>query len=210
MVSRWTWSRTNRRHAQALDDALKSLANLRHAAEEVGLPDIIDLINLQRFFYLWRFDYFVIASEFFTANHPRVQGVYARILSMQLYEHFSDMATLLGRRFREIIGMLPDADSLLTQLNKLHSEHTRLKREHQEPLKHVRNIAVAHRDHDAAQQLATIEQLDPLEVAKLNQRIHEWSLSLDALLLAVTRSVKTKIEESALSKPMQPTACGGR
>ena len=193
MVSNWRWRRTNRRSARTLDDALQNLASFRRAAEEVGLPDIVDLINLQQFFYLWRFDYFVVASDFFTANHPRVRGVYARILAMQLYEQFSDMATLLGRRFREIIGTLPDAKTLLTQLNELHSEHTRLKQEHEKPLKHVRNLVAAHRDHDAAQQLATIEQLDPLEVAKLNQRIHDWSLSLDRLFLAVNRSFKTKI-----------------
>ena len=153
MVSHWKWRRTNRRSARTLDDALQSLASLRRTADEVSLPDIVELINLQQFFYLWRFDYYVVASDFFTANHPRIQGVYARILAMQIYEHFSDMATLLGHRFREIIKTLPEADTLLTQLNELHSEHTRIKQEHEEWLEHVRITAVAHRDHDAVREI---------------------------------------------------------
>ena len=100
--------------------------------------------------------------------------IYARMISMLIYESINDLLDLLGKDFRIIIKKLSKEDELMIELNSLSKTLNNYKSLYINRLKEIRNIATAHRDNNLLEQykiITSISWTEFIEIGSLYDNI---------------------------------------
>jgi hypothetical protein len=185
----------NKELQDGVDGALSILGVMRVRALQYGSRDVDDLFNVTQFLFLFLYDYSVLTSDFLSSDDDRRRSLYARILSMLMLEAFDDFGHLLGRRLRRLLERAKAPAQLYQQLNAVHGGITALSRKHRKELSQVRNISIAHREHDVLQQLPHTHTSDLSRFLELTRDFHVWTINaLECLLEVLKKACEPLIE----------------
>ena len=142
-----------REHKRAFD------LNLQHYAR---------FYNISLFILIMEHDMSVLIQQSVRANTREWERKYiARQIAVLLYEMSEDIPQILGKEFRESLKTFPLWDEAEKERGQISKNLNQFKVSHGKMLGEFRNFATAHRDHDAAKQMAIIDNLDSDNIYKL-------------------------------------------
>lgn len=110
----------------------------------------------------------------------------ARNLAVLAYESTEDMQALLGKKFREALEKLEVLSRFDTELRDARKPLDAFWKEHQASLKHVRNTAAAHREHDGIAMFNTVENINIDETLSIGFALGNILNDLGAVLQSIT------------------------
>ena len=174
---------------QALHKGLRSSIKERGRAEESGDRKRILLSNVEQFALLFNFDLSCLLRDMRARPNTWHTKLHARTLVLAMFECVADFMSLLGRDFRSVVKTIDSDGSLLLETNRLHTE-LRSFVDRYPRFEEIRNIATAHRDHDAAVQIHLLETLDVDEVESAGYSMVQWLTRLHDLTGRMTRMLK--------------------
>jgi hypothetical protein len=145
------------------------------------------VFNVGMYLLLLDQDLAYFTDDLVSAIGDRRRAFIAKHEAVLLYEAAEDLPQLLGREFRNAIKSLGVTEEQLSRLNSLSSELSRFWRTHREFLGAIRNVLVAHRDHDSLRYTESLEVLKPLEVMNRAVELSERLGGLVNFLTEVAR-----------------------
>lgn len=112
--------------------------------------------------------------------------LFARQISLLIYEALDDILFLLGKEFKIIANEYKDDNSFLKLLNEVRNKLNLFKSVHYEKIKAHRNNSIAHRDKDTGEQLKhiySISWLDSVNMSSEFDRIlNELGMFLEKIM----------------------------
>lgn len=155
--------------------ALASVRDTLQRATRMNSGNIKTVFNVGMYLLLLDQDLAYFTDDLVCAIGDRRCAFIAKHEAVLLYEAAEDLPQLLGREFRSAVKALGVSEEQLARLNSLSSELSRFRQIHRNFLGTIRNVLVAHRDHDALRYTESLELLKPLEVmnraAELSERL---------------------------------------
>ena len=137
-----------------------------------GLTHQERIWNLALYLLLLESDLEMLKYDGVLALTKRRRSFVARLLAVQLYEAYQDLAHLMGKDLRESLGELGAGDETMAALGALAKRLNQLKRKHQADLKEVRNVAGAHRDKDAALQWRMVDETSLASIMEASAELY--------------------------------------
>lgn len=161
---------------RALDQALTESIGLRKRLNALGRADLVAVLNVAQFAILFNFDLSCLLRDTELHRGSWRAKLYSRFLVLLVFECVNDMTTLLGGGFRQCVVDLSPTDSStdVLMLNQLHKELSDFRRTHDVRLREIRKAVVAHRHHDAEEQIRYLQMLPVREVLELGLQIMDW------------------------------------
>ena len=161
----------NRHRLRIWEDAVASTRKIYDRAGNLGLEKHRRIYNVSLYVLLLDFDLFCLSSDMINAkNHWRRKFV-ARQMAVLLYEAVEDLPALLGGDYRNALTAIGVESSVISELNAITKQLAQFRQEHASDLQEIRNLAGAHRDHNAGAQLVLLDTLEPLHVYKLGANL---------------------------------------
>ena len=145
----------------------------------------ITIVNLAQFVILWNMDLSALLNALDDTEPGWQQKLHARVLALTIYECAEDFTALLGKNLREAITELAGPQQL-TILNPVSAGINQFWRSHREALKAIRGSIIAHRDHNAKQQIEALNNLSVEEVKSMGWELMKWT---NTLLSALSNTV---------------------
>lgn len=159
--------REERARLKILEETIETIMILYKEAEQNNEPDKMKIFSTSLF--LFSVDYDVSCLKFmivFQLDNWNKQFL-SRQLAVLLYESTKDFLKLLGKEFRDLIGDLPNNESLFHELNEITSDFRSFKNQHNKFLQRIRNYCGAHRDKNGYDQIMIIKSVDPDELLSI-------------------------------------------
>jgi len=105
---------------------------------------------------------FDVAEE---KNHSEWKRCYlARTMALILYEIAEDIPSILGKKFQVAMKTLSVPEEMIKKLNSEKNKFSEFWRTHHGLLKNIRSNVVAHREHNAMEQLRVIDEINIFEM----------------------------------------------
>ena len=136
-------------------------------AGNLGLENYRRIYNVSLYVLLLNYDLFSLSSDMVNAKDLRRRKFVARQMAVLLYEAVDDLPVLLGGDFRDALIAIGVEPRVFSELNAITKQLAQFRRDHASALNEIRNLAGAHRDHNAGAQLVLLDTIDPLHVYKL-------------------------------------------
>ena len=136
-------------------------------AGNLGLENYRRIYNVSLYVLLLNYDLFSLSSDMVNAKDLRGRKFVARQMAVLLYEAVDDLPVLLGGDFRDALNAIGVEPRVFSELNAITKQLAQFRRDHASDLNEIRNLAGAHRDHNAGAQLVLLDTIDPLHVYKL-------------------------------------------
>jgi len=118
--------------------------------------------------------------------------IYARMISVLIYESLNDLLEILGKEFRGIITKLSNSVELTSELKSLSKRLNEFKSKNIERLKEIRNVATAHRDQNILAQLNLIATIGWSELFEIG---FSYNSILNDLGLLMQKVIKISVIE---------------
>lgn len=103
-------------------------------------------------------------------------SLYARVASLVIAEFFEDVPHLLGKDFQDTVATITSEEDI-KQFRAITNGLSRIRKTHARDLRRIRNIAIAHREHDVETQLELMTSIEYDNVVKLATCIVKWHTS---------------------------------
>lgn len=189
--------RAFRRNLGAADRLLRSAANLRDLAQSRGDEGLVYLCNLSQIATLSSRDLSVVLQDMNQAKTVERRSVYARLIALIVVEWCDDFDHLLGKPLRDRFDQLGIEQATRDAVSSIHSALHDLKTEHGTLLRDIRNVAIAHRDHDAEAQMRLIESLDHKQMEDIAMNIIEWSTEFSDVMTVIMDGYRGALRKSS-------------
>lgn len=165
-------------------DRIKKWENLRTKAESGAHPKKIEFLaflNLIQFTRISILDLSIVFDRIIKSESDIEKQFLYRICSVLVYEIIEDFPELLGKKIRSsIISLTDNNEAILQDLNDIAKGISALKKEYLiEIVKEIRNISIAHKDHDSRKLLDTIESIKENEIITLIAYIFAWNRTFE-------------------------------
>lgn len=109
------------------------------------------------------YDLKVIGKYLMLSKTEWEKRYFARQAGLLIYEGTNDLFDLFGREFRTAISGLSDFEKLKESLKQITKRLNLYKETHITRLHNIRNVSIAHRDQNTAEQLSTIFSISWVE-----------------------------------------------
>ena len=168
-------------------------AQFRQLVNNRGYDDLAVICNVLQFVSIFQHDFSVTLYEFLTAKNDWQTRFQARVAALLIVEFAEDIGHLIGRELR------PEIQAFIT--NENHDELrlvcrslSKLRDKHDLQLRGLRNIAIGHRDLDAALQIDAISKIDSQRFVNLFHEIMVWNHSLLQYLAGLLIKTTMRVE----------------
>lgn len=112
--------------------------------------------------------------------------LFARQISLLIYESLDDILSLMGKEFKIILADYSDDDNFATQLNEIRKKLNDFKKIYYEKIKAHRNNSIAHRDKDTNEQLKQIYSISWIDSINMSSEfdriINELGYFLETIM----------------------------
>lgn len=175
---------------------IKKFEILRGKAGDLSDPQkssLITIIDSVQFIRICMLDLSLVFYQFRkSGNSDMEKNISYRISAMIIYELIEDIPRILGKKFREsattITSHDPEIDKDLKEISKAIIS---LKKEKLASyLKDIRNVSIAHKDHDVKKLLKTIDEVKEKEFLVLIAYIFVWYRQFEEFLVKLTSRLK--------------------
>ena len=170
---------------------------IRHAyIEQKASEELILIADAQLFLLLQQYDIGLMLSHFNIAE-TEMQKIYsARLFALTVYEFNQTVPVLLGKKFRDKLEKY--ANISLTELDGITSRISDLKKNNKH-LKEIRNVAIAHREHNAIKQIELMERMASMNYAWLVAFVFDIATDLLEYLISINDKL---LEERRLTQSL--------
>lgn len=182
--ARFAWK--YRAHLDASDGVIVRVRRLCARSREMEMENLACIHNATLFVLLLDQDFHWLRTQMLRALDEPERAFVARQVALLLFEASEDLPEVFGRRYRAALTALQFDEDVLPELNATMKEVNKFKRERAAALNRVRNLVVAHREHDALLQLETLEGIRPLSLMELAAELYVSIRRLSDLLVKVT------------------------
>lgn len=128
------------------------------------------------------------------------KSLYYRCLALFIYEFLQDIQNRLGKDFYEIIDKLNLKTEHRKTYKKTRKTLSQIYKKHSKHLSQIRNTVVAHREIDAKEQIAVIDKLKGIEIAKVGNEINNWFVSFLFFWSEIYPVLQNKLKEIAVRR----------
>jgi predicted YcjX-like family ATPase len=183
---------------------IQSVRKLYEDAVRAGASNFSKLHNVSLYVLLFDEDLTAYSQDYFLANTNRRHRFVARHLASLVYEGTRNLPSLIGGDYRMALTAVEYPGDWQKELNSISAAFNLFKQQHSPSLQDIRNIVGAHKDEDAAKQLAILDKVDPLTIYRLGSEFSEPLRSLLALQARVTAHLarpKVMLKEVARHLP---------
>jgi hypothetical protein len=150
-----------------IDKHIHGVTQVRAHAELIPDVRLVEISKFLQFILLNHRDIAQLVGDIIREQNPQRAGLYVRVLALVLFELFDDLEVLLNRDFgKHVESLFPDV-VFCDHFRQTLREFNRFGNDSKDALKDVRNSVIAHREHDAARQLAALERLDQQGIVDL-------------------------------------------
>ncbi len=184
---------------------------LRDEARKIGWTDIVQMVNTGDFIHACAVDLDILIDHLCSLPSQTRASLYARVACLIIAEWFDDVPFLTGKAYQNIVGTLTGEDGL-REFRSITKELARIRKDHETDVRKIRNIAIAHRDHDVEAQLAIMEAFDFGSIVALAAELVRWHTLFISFqtrmwgrVIEVLRSDKTEIR----CRPRRTCIAGG-
>jgi hypothetical protein len=132
---------------------------LKHANKS-NFSVVSSIYNISGFVNLISYDLKIISRDLSFSTKEWQKKLYARQAYLTIYESMDDILELCGNKLRIAIKDFHDFDDLILQINNATSSLKLFNRKHESALKEIRNLVIAHRDHNTLKQLDYITTIN--------------------------------------------------
>jgi hypothetical protein len=124
--------------------------------------------NTARYINIVSLDLKILSKYQIFAQTEWEKRLFARQISLLIYESLDDILSLLGKEFKIISTNYSDDDRFTNQLNEIRKKLNVFKANHYEKIKAHRNSSIAHRDKDTNEQLKHIYSISWTESVNMS------------------------------------------
>jgi len=163
----------SRKKLGAAVTALHQVRETRIKLAKYNMPDVLQLYDASQFCIAYAADLTVLTRDMACARDWWEERLYARLLALTMLECVEDLPVILGKKFRNSLAAVVPNNEYKQRLSKISSNLSAFKNRHDRELRHIRQIAAAHRDHDPNVLISLIEQLDMKKLMKMAGALHD-------------------------------------
>jgi hypothetical protein len=146
---------------------------LREEARKNGRTDIVQMLKTGDFISVCSTDLDILIDHLCCRPSQARASLYARVACLIICEWFDDVPFLTGKAYQNIVGALTGEEGL-REFRSITKELSRIRKTHEANVREIRNVAIAHRDHDVEAQLAIMEALDFVGIVALATELTRW------------------------------------
>jgi hypothetical protein len=168
---------------KSIKDDIESWQTTKQFSEGKVYPVFV-IFNSFAFYRLSFLDIAVLFKSFLINTDEIEKKVYAKLLSLNIYEFLEDLPKIFGKEFGNSLFFLKN-DKLIEDIKIIKKEIHKIKSENQDYLKEIRNSISAHKDHNTITQIAALETLNIekifltcLKIFLLYNMIHSFEIRL--------------------------------
>lgn len=173
-----------------LEGTLETLRQEKKRAEGHGALSLAEVHNTGIYLVLFNFDLTVLMKLMLLERNESIRKVYAKQLALLIYEMFEDFSEIFGKNILEVIKGLPQKDKLMHDFKEIGQGLRNYKKVYEKELRNIRNIVVAHRDHDGNAQIQALSEIDTKEIQILAGEIETWNWQVVKLLTDLTNDYR--------------------
>lgn len=155
-------------------------------ASNLNLEKNKSLWNIARYINIVSLDLKILSKHQAFAKTEWEKRLFARQISLLIYESLGDILYLLGKEFKKILDGNSNENNFTDQLNEIRKKLNLFKATHYERIKEQRNNSIAHRDKDTEKQLKHIYSISWVESVNMSsefdQIINELGHFLETLM----------------------------
>jgi hypothetical protein len=203
ILLRWNIGRL----AYSTEETLSKLNKEAIRASKNGAISFTELNRIGMYYAIAQMDIAVLRSKLIAELNPICANVYSRQLAILLFEYIDDYSVILGRDFRLIAEILPNAASHLAALKANGLEMRKIRKQYKPILEEIRNNVAAHKDHDGTKQYRIMNSINPKDMANVAEAIfrNAWEC-LDIIKVAaedyrdsplMIKEVSKRVEQEA-------------
>ena len=171
--------------------ALQQIRETRNKLAKYNMPDVLQLYDASQFCIAYAADLTVLTRDMACAGDWWEERLYARLLAMTMLECVEDLPFVLGKKFRNSLATVVPNNEHKQRLSKITSDLSAFKNRHERELRHIRQIAAAHRDHDPNVLISLIEQLDTKKLMKMAGALHDLQTEFSRAMTKVFLNINT-------------------
>ena len=170
---RWGMRRNSSRKLQAALGAIEQCANTRAKLAQYNMPDVLRLFDASLFCLMYDADLTVLSRDMTCRTDWWESRLYGRLLAMTMLECVEDIPAVLGKSFRESLAAVVSAQVHLKRVSEISKNLSDFRKQHEKELRQIRQVAAAHRDHNAKLLATLIEGLDIRGLMRLAGQLND-------------------------------------
>ena len=142
-------------------------------ARKNGLIEITRMVNTGDFISLCCDDLEILVDHLCSRPSITRASLYARVACLIIAELLDNVPSITGKKFQNIVGTLTGEEGL-RKFRSITRKFSHIRKAYEANVRKIRNVAIAHRDHDVEAQLTLIETLDLGSVIALTTELMRW------------------------------------
>lgn len=165
--------------ADYYDNVLKAFNEYRSAAYGTKANLIQWLADYSVFTLLGSYDLWIIHCDYHKSVKVFQQNYYARQASLICFELLQDVSQLCNEKYSELLIKRISDKEIVTEAIDVRKILHKFRNENEKKFKDIRDITIAHRDHNISTQIEIINNMDnnwilgfTLEFLQLIERLH--------------------------------------
>lgn len=195
--------KASRKKLNAAVRALEQVREARISLTKHDMPDVLQLYDVSQFCIMYAADLTVLTRDMACRRDWWETRLYARLLAMIMLECAEDLPSVLGKGFRKSLAAVVPDDRHRQRLSEITRRLSDFRKRHEIELRHIRQIAAAHRDHDPNLVISLVDELNLQELitmaAELEDLQTEFSRAITDVFQGIKRAARSPKE--LLEKP---------
>ena len=171
---------------QKVETTLNLFSDTISLAKQYGLTKNSIFWNTARYINIVSLDLKLLSKHQAFAETEWEKRLFARQISLLIYESVDDILSLLGKEFKIIANDYKEDNSFSELLNEIRKKLNLFKSTHYEKIKAHRNNSIAHRDKDTNEQLKHIYSISWLDSVNMSSEfdniINELGMFLEIIM----------------------------
>ena len=170
-----------------VEDTLNLFSETVNLVYDYNLEKNKTFWNTARYINIVSLDLKILSKHQAFAETEWEKRLFARQISLLVYESLDDILSLLGNEFKIISNDYSGDDNFATQLNEIRKKLNVFKKTHYEKIKTHRNNSIAHRDKDTNEQLKHIYSISWIESVNMSSEFDRIINDLGRFLETIMR-----------------------
>ena len=179
----WRMRRKLNQKLTTLENTIRTFEKERARSIRLGMPNYLAVHDATLFLVLFSYDLTVLQADCLSELRLSRKNLYARQLSLLIYEGLDDLVVVLGKPLRSAVESFTNEQEVLQRLGECTKQLNALRKKHEAELSEIRQVVAAHREHRPDLQLQVMQKMDPRRIDALARDV---DLTLHAIVLCLT------------------------
>lgn len=174
---------------KSVEALLNSSIEWRKNCERFEVDSLIQLANIIQFIILVNYDMSCLLDDMCRKHSRLKRKIYTKHLILVMFEGTEDLKELLGKKVQDILKELNCSESMINQIRQLHKELHEFINKNYSFFRQVRNTVIAHREHNAQEQIELLNALNDFETIIVGGEFIELITKLNRFFQMVVDSI---------------------